>query len=180
MAEMRFNNHGLLPPSDYELTLEELRTSLLVENPDPNHPDWNADWRRHLVGNLEILVGQLKQVGITEIFVDGSFVEEKDSPSDIDGYFICEKRFLASGRLHHELNMLDDYKIWTWDPKSRRPAPGSPKSQLPMWHQYRVELYPHYGQSSGIKDKQGNELEFPAAFRQCRSTYRPKGIVKIR
>jgi hypothetical protein len=28
-----------------------------------------------------------------------------------------------------------------------------------MWHQYRVELYPHVGQLSGIRDRFGNELE---------------------
>lgn len=54
-----------------------------------------------------------------------------------------------------------------------------PKKQLPMWHQYRVELYPHFGQSSGIQDQYGNELEFPAAFRRSRADGKPKGIIKI-
>ena len=51
-----------------------------------------------------------------------------------------------------------------------------------MWHQYRVELYPHVpglGIGSGILDKFGNELEFPSAFRQCRRNGKPRGIVKI-
>ena len=48
-----------------------------------------------------------------------------------------------------------------------------------MWHQYRVELYPHYGQPSGVRDKYGHELEFPSAFRQSRCDGKPKGIVKI-
>jgi hypothetical protein len=48
-----------------------------------------------------------------------------------------------------------------------------------MWHRYRVELFPHYGQSSGIRDENGNQLQFPAAFRKRRSTHEPKGIVKI-
>jgi hypothetical protein len=30
---------------------------------------------------------------------------------------------------------------------------GYPKLQLPMWHKYRVELYPHYGQLCGIRDR---------------------------
>ncbi len=54
-----------------------------------------------------------------------------------------------------------------------------PKRQLPMWHQYRVELYPHIGQLSGIQDRHGHELEFPAAFRQSRRDGRPKGIIRI-
>lgn len=42
------------------------------------------------------------------------------------------------------------------------------------------ELYPHFsGLGSGIRDKFGNELEFPAAFRQCRRDSQPKGIVKL-
>ena len=56
---------------------------------------------------------------------------------------------------------------------------GYPKKQLPMWHQYRVELYPHYGQLSGIRDKFGNELEFPSAFRLSRRDGKPRGIIKI-
>lgn len=88
---------------------------------------------------------------------------------------------LASGRLEQELNLLDPYKVWTWDPASRRPFRGYPKSQLPMWHRYRVELYPHVpGLGSGIRDKHGNDLEFSAAFRQTRGSSEPKGIVKIR
>jgi hypothetical protein len=48
---------------------------------------------------------------------------------------------------------------------------------------YRVELYPHVpglGIGCGIFDRQGNELEFPSAFRQCRRSGKPKGIVKLR
>ena len=124
---------------------------------------------------------QLWSVAVTEIFIDGSFVERKDHPNDIDGYFTCELMRLASGDLQRELNLRDPYKIWTWDPASRRAHRGYPKRQLPMWHQYRVELYPHVcGLPCGIKDKFGNELEFPAAFRQTRGDGHPKGIVKLR
>jgi len=48
-----------------------------------------------------------------------------------------------------------------------------------MWHKYRVELYPHYGQSSGITDIHGNPEMFPAAFRKDRTTGKEKGIIKI-
>ena len=175
-----FSVEGVLPPGDYELTLDELRESSLVLGPDDSvdSSSWDADWRRELVDNLAILVRQLWQVGISEIFVDGSFVEDKDHPNDIDGYFECDLKRLASGRLEQELNLLDPHKVWTWDPVSRRKVPGSSKRQLPMWHQYRVELFPHVGQLSGIRDAHGNELEFPAAFRLSRHGI-PKGIIKI-
>jgi hypothetical protein len=49
-----------------------------------------------------------------------------------------------------------------------------------MWHQYQVELYPHFpGLLSGIHDQCGNELPFPSAFRLSRRDYLPKGIVQI-
>lgn len=176
-----FTADGLLPPGDYPLTLGELRTSLLVSGSGRSNDasQWDAAWRLKLVDNLSVLVDQLWQVGVTEIFVNGSFVEDKDHPNDIDGYFACELRQLASGDLERQLNLLDPHKVWTWDPAARRPYRGYAKKQLPMWHQYRVELYPHVGQVSGIRDNHGHELEFPAAFRQSRRDGKPKGIIKI-
>jgi hypothetical protein len=176
-----FTSDGLLPPGDYTLSLEELKQSMLVTGPPDKrgYLGWNAGWRAYLVGNLAILVGELRQVGIREIFVDGSFAEDKERPNDIDGYFVCELKRLASGELARELNLLNSHKVWTWDPATRRPFRGYPKKQLPMWHQYRVELYPHYGQTSGIRDRFGNELEFPSAFRMSRRDGKPRGIIKI-
>lgn len=174
-----FNADGVLPPGDVVLSLDELRASALVEGPGANYPCWDRAWRAKLVDNLAIMVGQLHAVGIAEIFVDGSFVEDKDHPNDIDGYFECDLRYLASGRLERDLNALDPFKVWTWDPSSRRAYRGDSKRQLPMWHVYRVELYPHVGQLSGIVDRFGNELEFPSAFRLSRRDGRPRGIVKI-
>lgn len=171
-----FTTDGLLPPGDYPLTLDELRRSALVTGSVAG--GWNAAWRLQLVENLAILAGQLWQVGITEIFLDGSFAESKGCPNDIDGYFPCDEDFLASGALESELNRLDPFQVWTWDAASRRPFKGYAKKQLPMWHQYRVELFPHYGQFCGITDVRGFPLQFPAAFRQSRSG-QEKGIVKL-
>ncbi len=175
-----FTEDGLLPPGDYALTFDELATSLLVTGPDDRetYPHWDAAWRGFLVDNLRLLVRQLWQVGITEIYIDGSFVEDKVHPNDIDGYFECDLMRLASGELQRRLNQIDPHKVWTWDPGSRRSFRSYSKKQLPMWHQYRVELYPHVGQLSGIRDRFGHELEFPSAFRQSRDG-RSRGIIKI-
>jgi len=180
----QFEPDGLLPPGDYEVSFEELRRSVLVLGPgDPkDYPHWDAAWRERLVNNLEVLTRQLWQVGIREVFADGSFAEDKDHPNDIDGYFVCDLERLRTGRLEQELNLLDPFKVWTWDPASRRPYRGYPKKQLPMWHKYRIELYPHVpglGIGCGIVDRHGNELEFPAAFRQSRRDGKLRGIVKI-
>jgi len=68
-----FTADGLLPPGDYEVTLDELRESPLVEGPADSaaRPHWDAAWRGRLVDNLAILVRQLWRVGVTEVFVDG-------------------------------------------------------------------------------------------------------------
>ncbi len=172
--------NGVLPVGDYEVGFSELRKSILIEGYGNLKQNWDRDWRRKLVDNLEIMVVQLWQVGIENIFIDGSFVEDKDHPNDIDGYFECDLKYLASGELEKELNLLDEDKIWTWHPQTRKPYLGYPKKQLPMWHKYRVELYPHVvGSLCGIRDKYGNELEFPAAFRLSRWNDQPKGIVKL-
>jgi uncharacterized protein DUF6932 len=180
-----FEPDGLLPPGDYEVSFDELRHSVLVLGPgDPKDcPSWDARWREWLVGNLETLTRQLWQVGIKEVYADGSFAEDKDHPNDIDGYFVCDLQRLASGELSRQLNLLDPDKVWTWEPASRKPYRGYPKKQLPMWHRYRIELYPHVpglGLGAGIVDKHGHELEFPAAFRQSRRDGKPRGIVKVK
>lgn len=175
-----FTAEGLLPPGDYELSLAELAGSMLVEGPVGHAPTWDAPWRAVLVGSLGTLVRQLWVVGIDQIFADGSFVEDKDHPNDIDGYFECPSDRLASGDLVRSLNRLDPKRCWTWDSAKRRPYRGYPKKQLPMWHAYRVELYPHIGQPAGIRDQHGHELTFPSAFRRSRVNDRPRGIIKIR
>jgi hypothetical protein len=98
----------------------------------------------------------------------------------IDGYFECDKDSLLSGHLERELNLLDPHKVWTWDGTRRRFDPETGKQQLPMWHVYRIEMYPHYAikQGSGICDKYGHPLTFPSAFRQSRD-FQQKGIIKI-
>ena len=179
-----FQPDGLLPPGDYEVSFDDLRHSVLVQGPGQSATGtWDRDWRTKLVDNLETLTRQLWQVGIRDVYADGSFAEDKDHPNDIDGYFVCGLKELASGELARQLNLIDPNKIWTWDPRSRMPYRGYPKKQLPMWHRYRVELYPHVpglGVGSGIKDKSGHELEFPSAFRQSRRDSTPRGIVKIK
>jgi hypothetical protein len=161
------------------VTLDQVRASYLVTGEGVDSKTWDRAWRALLVDNLAVLVGQFWQVGIDRIFVDGSFVEAKDHPNDIDGYFECDLRYVASGQLERDLNRLDPYKVWTWSPSSRRPDPNSAKSQLPMWHRYRVELYPHFGQPAGIRDQNGNVLMFPAAFRRRRGDGQAKGILRI-
>jgi hypothetical protein len=162
-----FNQDGLLPAGNYELDFPRLRESFLVTGAGGNSPTWNAPWRELLVQNLQIMTEQLWKVGVTDVYADGSFV--------------CSLQALASEELTRKLNLLDPHKIWTWDPRSRQAYRGYPKKQLPMWHRYRVELYPHVaGFLSGIRDPSGHELEFPSAFRQSRRDGKSRGIIKLK
>ncbi|WP_290876410.1 hypothetical protein [Gracilimonas sp.] len=177
---LKFTNNGLLPPGDYELTFRQLRKSILVSGPaKPEIPNWDKSWRSWLVNQAEMLVKQLWQIGITDIYLDGSFVEAKPRPNDIDGYFECDLSEFASGHIQRQLNLIDPHKIWTWNSKDRKSYSGFTKKQLPMWHKYRIELYPHFGQPSGITDKHGNQQVFPAAFRKHRASGKQKGIIKV-
>lgn len=174
-----FNSHGLLPVGDSVLTPGQLATSRLVRGSPGRKRSrhWDVSWRAQLVENLSILAAELEAVGIFEIYVNGSFVEEKDHPNDIDGYFVCDIERFLSGRLERELKRVAAGAHWTWENDDRLPVPGH-GWKLPMWFEYRVELYPHFGQDTGIVDRFGNELTFPAAFRLSR-TGEPKGIVKL-
>ncbi len=161
------------------MTLNQLVKSSLVRGPrgERRSPHWDTAWRARLVESLAILAADLEMVGVSEIFVNGSFVEAKDHPLDIDGYFVCDRVRFLSGRLERELNQVAAKPCWTWESADRRPVPGL-GWKLPMWIEYRVELFPHFGQGTGIVDRFGNELTFPAAFRLSR-TGQPKGIVKL-
>jgi hypothetical protein len=99
-----FSSDGLLPPGIYPLTLAGLRSSFLVTGDRVASRTWDEAWRGQLVDNLGTLAGQLWTVGITDIFVDGSFVEEKDHPNDIDGYFTVDLRRVVSSNLERDLN----------------------------------------------------------------------------
>jgi hypothetical protein len=83
-----FNPDGLLPPGEYEVSFDELRSSILVDGPTDSSgsTSWDRRWRERLVENFEILTHQLWAAGIREIFADGSFVEDKDHPNDIERY----------------------------------------------------------------------------------------------
>lgn len=122
-----FSEFGVLPPGDYGLTFEALRQCFLaVERADNRY--WDHTWRARLVDNLEVLTGQLRAVGISKIFVNGSFVEDKDHPHDIDGYFECDPDYLMSGRYKKTLifKILTRYGLGI--PRNGCPRPALQKT----------------------------------------------------
>lgn len=131
-----FTADGVLP-HDFTLTYAQLEASILVMGPP--RKKWDADTRHKLVRQSRVLVEQLWRVGIEEVYLDGSFVETKPRPNDIDGYFVCSADHFFDVQLP-ALQKLDS--CWTWDEDKLRFAADTAKPQLPMWHKYRVELYP--------------------------------------
>ena len=128
-----FTEEDLLPPGDYEVTFEELRESILVVGPGSESPwgeEWDTEWREHLTRQAETMCGQLWEVGIEGIYLDGSFTEAKAHPNDIDGYFERDAWRVATGELQRKLNQIDPKKCWTWDPKQRRAYRGYARKQL--------------------------------------------------
>lgn len=174
---LNFGGDGFLPPGDHALSLSELRKSVLVVGGAGCGEGWDAQWRLHLVDQLELLCGHLDRVGISAIFADGSFVTDKPRPGDIDGYFDCDLGEFHSNQLPR-LVALDD----AWDLRRRAPDQyGKPKPL--MWHRYRVELFPNYmppfeSLATAALNPQGIPVLVPEFFRRARDG-RERGIVRI-
>jgi hypothetical protein len=169
-----FNADGLLPPGTYRMTFAEIRRSFLILGP-PACPNWDVNWRAALLNNLERLAEQLWSVRIADIYIDGSFVERKGRPNDIDGYFVCDFHDFASGSLQKALNYAAGEKIWTWSKDKKRAVnvDGQLKHKLPMWINFRVELYPVVVRDGKIQDD-----FFVKLFRRSKAD-KPKGIIQL-
>lgn len=179
MADLpAFTCDGVLPLGDYALTLMELRSSYLVDGPSPT-PTWDRAWRRSLLDHFEQLVGDLWQCGVERIFVSGSFVESSDHPKDLDGYFECDEHDFLTGTLQRRLNAVNPGHIWTWDASRKYRSDYSTKSQLPMWHVHRADLWPHYGRIGGETDSYGYDMLFPSLFRRTKHRPGRKGIIQV-
>lgn len=179
-----FTADGLLPAGDHTLTLAELRSSFLVTGEGLGIANWNSGRRAQLVDGLEVLAQQLWQVGMGSIFIDGSFVEDKLSPGDIDGYYECPRfssdldEALWLQQLENDLNQFDPYRIWTFDPHNFHVDRRTGKPHMPMWFQYGVELFANTGRTAAVI--RGQNLTFPELFRMQRNTFHPKGIIELR
>lgn len=174
-----FNDNGVLP-CDSEATPEELHQSHLVTGEGLGSAHWDAAWRAELTVRITQVFDLFSRAGgVVEFWIDGSFVESIDHPQDIDAYFTLRdpREWLT---LPDRLNKLEGADIWTWNPSDRRLFPGSLIPKPPFWDRYHVDIYPDLGRPSGIFDRDGNPMTFAEAFRQQRSTFRRKGIIRLR
>lgn len=164
-----FTTDGVLPPGDFELTFDELQQSILVCGPDNSarYLKWDQSRRKKLVESLADFVSQLWQVGINEVFVGGSFVEDKDHPSDIDVYFECEPTQIEVNQLETHLMALNP--VWS----------GISKQDCRLMRTlFAVHMLPHFGVAYRFDN--GPEVSLPIEFRKSKEKGSiPRGIVKI-
>lgn len=69
------NEKGELPPGDYNASLDEIDARFGRANKR----------RRELMRGLRAATANLAKTGVRKIWVDGSFVTDKEYPNDIDG-----------------------------------------------------------------------------------------------
>ena len=177
MLPQSFNVLGALS-EDHEVTLNEIRRSLLVRGPEPLTLSWDRRWRATLVDNLEILVRELWAAGLSTIYIDGSFVQDKDHPGDIDGCFECDFNDWNSGSLEKRLNQLAAKKVWGWGADATRLVLGT--SRLLMWATYRVELHPYFPEFPTGIIMDDEFVPFPDAYHRFRGRPETKGLLKLR
>ncbi|MEJ7873269.1 MAG: hypothetical protein WKF67_13505 [Rubrobacteraceae bacterium] len=71
-----FTDEGLLPPGVHQTGLEELKEKM----------GWSRK-RRELLEGLEEVLELMVSCGVARVYLDGSFVTDKDRPNDIDGCY---------------------------------------------------------------------------------------------
>jgi hypothetical protein len=171
--------YGVLD-KDYTLTIDGLRNSMLVKGPTTGeYIPWDKEKRLYLVNQLEIVANQVWNAGFDKICVDGSFVEDKASPGDIDCYFECGLDDFMQGKVEEALRIANPGEKWGFSKDNLINVDGI--SQFPIWHKYRVDMWPECGMPSFVFDKSGtNNLKISQAFRQQKHTYRKKGIVILK
>ncbi len=105
--------------------------------------------RNELLGGALRAAQHLKQVGVQDLWLDGSFTSEKENPGDYDMCFALVQADLRS-----------------LDPLLRPPLSLTQSGRAGMKRKYRGDVLPQHGAGG-----------FLAFFQQDRGT--PKGIIKI-
>lgn len=138
-----FTNGGLLPPGIHLATIDEVKLRFAYNNA-----------RIKIFEGILSLINDLKYVGCTTIFLDGSFVTSKLIPKDAD---IC-----------WENNGVDLNAVQTL-----LPALLNPGLQAILNSKYRSDVFP-----ARIMELSSKKF-FIDFFQNCKNTGLPKGIIKI-
>ena len=140
MAIPDFDNDGLLPPGFHRATRAEVEVRF----------GWN-EHRRDLLAGLHVALDDLAQAGCRRVFLDGSFVTEKEEPNDWD--LVWDMSGVAVNYLHPVLRML---------------AP--PRFQ--QHARYRGDILPNVLEA-------GSGQPFVDFFQVDKDSMKPKGIIEM-
>lgn len=119
-----------------------------------------SDRRLWLIGNLERVERNLKNAGVRDLRIDGSFVTAKQDPGDIDGLWVWEPQV----DLGAVPPLLLDFTLV--------PDPGGGEPKFPMWFALGIELFIHPFHRGDAS--QG----LPAFFSHSRDG-EPRGYVRV-
>jgi hypothetical protein len=99
MSIPAFSPHGLLPAGIHDATLDEVQEAFGAKNPR----------RAELFEKLTKFVDTAKRFGVfTALYVDGSFVTDKELPGDIDGVLELPRVSFRTFLAHTEASSLID------------------------------------------------------------------------
>lgn len=104
---LSFNNDGLLPEGVHEIDLDDFKELL----------GFNYKRRDMIDQGLIPFLKELKPFNVQKVYIDGSFVTQKENPDDIDGYAVTEStrplfEFIAcNGDRWREKYRVDFYPV---------------------------------------------------------------------
>lgn len=169
---LKFLKNGLLPAGDHEISLAQLKR-LIREGPGGGR-DWDTAWRLQLLEEFEQRYHQLASVGITEVYIDGSYATDKYHPNDMDAYFVVPRKLWRTSA-EAALKELDP-EFWRFETVSD----PSGKSGYPMAFLRHIEMFPVYQEHTpafaDCLEMIDPKINF---FRSDKWSHRTKGIIKI-
>jgi len=117
---------GYLPPGEHEATLEEVEQTFGLRN----------FRRREIMKGLKRVLEQLKARGVETVFLDGSFVTEKERPNDVDTIYVAPPGAdpatwgLLSPQRQGDLRRVDRVHLWSHPSLQPPKHPGAPPKPL--------------------------------------------------
>lgn len=169
---LMFLKNGLLPAGDHEISLDQLER--LIRQGPGGGGSWDTAWRLQLLEEFKQRYEQLAAVGITEVYIDGSYATDKYHPNDLDAYFVVPRQLW---RTSAEAALKEfDPEFWRFETVSD----PSGKRGYPMAFLRHIEMFPVYQEHTpawaDCLEMIDPKISF---FRTDKWSNRPKGIIKI-
>jgi hypothetical protein len=142
---LEFNEEGVLPEGEHKMSLEEFKDRFVFNQK-----------RAVIFSGLKLLIKDLKSIGCKTIYVDGSYVTNKEEPNDVD---VC---WDDEGEIDWDLLISDFPILGDLEPP-----------RLSQQRKYCADIFP-----ANILHGSSGKL-FKDFFKTNKETGNPKGIIKI-